>query len=185
MKFGLLNCDLWLWEWQSSVFQSEHVLCLFSRLTQMYLPTSHVCWDLTDTVGNTEFNKLVSSLAVCPPSLWRTSMDPVLFTLHLLVKKHTLTTSCYGLHIERVESCSQERQIHFSSHQIHSAVFQGSQVSWWVRRLCPCVWPDLLNLCCTLRLSARATSNPYQALATAAGRPPRNRLARVSTQKSL
>lgn len=56
----------------------------------MYLPTSHVCWDLTDTVGNTEFNKLVSSLAVCPPSLWRTSMDPVLFTLHSLVKKtHT------------------------------------------------------------------------------------------------
>ena len=59
------------------------------QVNSKYLPTSHVCWDLTVTVGNTEFKKLVLCLAVCPPSLWRTSMDPVLFTLRWLVKTHT------------------------------------------------------------------------------------------------
>lgn len=153
-------------EWQSSIFRSEYLLQC--RVTSNCV-LSFKIWSDSEIL-----KQFVSSLAVCPPSQWRTSMDPARSTLHWPVNlKHTLYSGCF-----RFTKSQRYLSYFFCSNHTH-VLFQGSQVSWWVLPLCLCVWPDPQNWCCTPHLSARATSNPCQASATAVERPPRSRLARV------
>lgn len=57
--------------------------------------------------------------------------------------------------------------------------FKASQGFWWVQQDFLCAWQDLQSWCFTLHLSARVTSSRCLVWATAAGRPPRNRPAKV------
>lgn len=124
-------------------------------------------------------------LSECQQFLWKTWMDRARCTQHWLVNVLTQNSSVafkcfYMLNRQLIVTCFIQRLALVQQQTfLCFALFQASQEFWWVQQDFLCAWPDLRSWCFTLHLSARVTSNQCLVWATAAGRPPRNRPAKV------
>lgn len=171
---------------------------LGQKLLNLLTQTNNPVWQVTQQVCSlwTWSRKCVSEflmntgvlsccLSECQQFLWRTWMGRAQCTQHWLVNVLTQNSSvaikcCNMLNSQLMLTCFiQWLALVQRSNPPLFLCFQASQGFWWAQQDFLCAWPDLRSWCFTLHLSARVTSSRCLVWATAAGRPPRNRPAKV------